>query len=243
MNQPTPRALLVTPVTGVPPINAGDDLASLFIAHADSLQSGDIVVVASKVVSKAEGRAIRGASRGEVIAAESADIVARRGDLTIARTRHGLVLAAAGVDASNVEPGTLLPLPEDPDRSARAMRSRIADLTGTAVGIVISDTAGRPWRLGQTDIAIGAAGVTPIVRLVGTRDMYGNVLQVTAPAVADEIAAAAHLVMEKSAGIPFAVVRGLSQLMTEVDGPGASSIVRPTSDDLFVHGTIDKRGS
>ena len=145
------------------------------------------------------------------------------------------------MDASNVEPGTLLPLPKDPDRSARDVRSRLAELTGATVGIVISDTAGRPWRLGQTDIAIGAAGITPVVNLVGSRDMYGNELRVTAPAVADEIAGAAELVMGKAAGTPFAVVRGLAHLVTEGDGPGAASIVRSAGDDLFPHGTIDEQ--
>jgi coenzyme F420-0:L-glutamate ligase/coenzyme F420-1:gamma-L-glutamate ligase len=239
MGASSPAGLRITAITGVPDVEVGDDLASLLLTHTGDLQNGDIVVIASKVVSKAEGRAITDKPRADVIADESAEVVARRDGLTIARTRHGLVLAAAGVDTSNVEPGTVLPLPKDPDRSARQVRASLMQLSGAVVGVVVSDTAGRPWRLGQTDIAIGAAGLVPIVNLAGSRDMYGNELHVTAPAVADEIAGAAELVMGKAAGTPFAVVRGLAHLVTHDDGPGAACIVRPESDDLFPHGTID----
>ena len=231
-------ALSVDAVTGVPLVGPGDDLAGLLVSHGPALEDGDIVVVASKVVSKAEGRAVQGVSREQVVADETVDVVARRGPLTIARTRHGLVLAAAGVDTSNVEPGTVLPLPVDPDASARRLRSRVRDLTGRRVGIVVSDTAGRPWRTGQTDIAIGVAGVVPVLDLAGSTDLFGNRLSVTAPAVADEVAGAAELVMGKAAGAPFAVVRGLGHLVTEGDGPGAAVLVRPESDDLFRRGTI-----
>jgi coenzyme F420-0:L-glutamate ligase / coenzyme F420-1:gamma-L-glutamate ligase len=173
-----------------------------------------------------------------VIDAETQEVVAQRGDLTIARTHHGLVLAAAGVDVSNVEPGTVLPLPLDPDTSARQLRRRLAVLTGRSVGVVITDTAGRPWRLGQTDIAIGAAGVNPTVDLVGSRDFFGNELRVTRPAVADEVAGAAELVMGKASGTPFAVIRGLRHLVTDDDGPGAAALVRPVADDLFARGQL-----
>ena len=224
-------------VAGVPAVEAGDDLAGLLAEHVGSLVDGDIVVVSSKVVSKAEGRAVRGVPRATVIATETDEVVARRGDLTIARTRHGLVLAAAGVDVSNVEPGTVLPLPVDPDASARRLRHRVAALTGRTVGVVVTDTAGRPWRLGQTDIAIGVAGVKPSVDLAGTPDLYGTELRVTCPAVADEVAGAAELVMGKASGTPFAVVRGLADLVTADDGPGAAALVRPVADDLFAAGT------
>jgi coenzyme F420-0:L-glutamate ligase/coenzyme F420-1:gamma-L-glutamate ligase len=229
--------MTVTAVEGVPEVQPGDDLASALVDTGTELVAGDIVVVSSKVVSKTEGRAVRGRSRDDVIAEETVDVVARRGDLQIVRTRHGLVLAAAGVDSSNVEPGVLLPLPLDPDASARSLRARLHEDCGVLIGVVISDTAGRPWRVGQTDIAIGVAGVTPVVDLAGTVDRNGNELRVTAPAVADEVAAAAELVMGKAAGTPFAVVRGLSHLVTVRDGPGARSIVRRPEDDLFRSGS------
>lgn len=231
--------LQVAAVAGVPAVAPGDDLVDLLLTHVESLLDGDVVVVSSKIVSKAEGRAVQGLPRSSVIDLETEEVVARRGDLTIARTRHGLVLAAAGVDVSNVEPGTVLPLPIDPDESARRLRARIATLTGLTVGVLVSDTAGRPWRLGQTDIAIGLAGVAPLVALSGSLDYFGNPLHVTAPAVADEIAGAAELVMGKAAGTPFAVVRGLAHLVTDDDGPGAAALVRPPDEDLFPRGRFD----
>ena len=232
-------SLHITALDGVPEVRPGDDLAALLMAAAPGLTAGDIVVISSKVVSKAEGRAVHGRSRNDVVAEETFEVVARRGELQIARTRHGLVLAAAGVDSSNVEPGVLLPLPIDPDASARAIRARLRELWGVEAAVVISDTAGRPWRAGQTDIAIGVAGMVPVVDLAGRTDRNGNTLHVTAPAVADEVAAAAELVKGKAAGTPFAVVRGLSQLLTEDDGPGAASIVRAAEDDLFRFGSLD----
>jgi coenzyme F420-0:L-glutamate ligase/coenzyme F420-1:gamma-L-glutamate ligase len=233
-----PPRLTVTGVTGLPEITPGADLAALIAAAAPDLADGDIVVVTSKIVSKAEGRAVR-ASRADAIAAETARVVARRGSTQIVRTRHGLVLAAAGVDASNTEPGTVLLLPEDPDASARRLRRGLRDRLGVRPGVVISDTLGRPWRAGQADAAIGAAGVTPVRDLRGQPDTFGTLLQVTVAAVADELAAAADLVKEKTAGVPVAVVRGLAGLVTEADGPGASALIRPEAEDMFRFGPLE----
>ena len=208
--------LTVVPVTGLPEITAGRDLAAL-IAGALDLRDGDILVVTSKIVSKAEGRVVT-ASREQAIEAETARVVARRGATTIAQTRHGLVLAAAGVDESNTAPGTVVLLPEDPDESARRLRKALQARTGRTIGVVITDTMGRPWRAGQTDNAIGAAGVVPVRDYRGEPDTFGNILEVTVAAVADEIAAAADLVKGKSAGVPVAVVRGLAGLVTEQPG-------------------------
>lgn len=235
----TPGQLSITALLGAPEIEPGDDLARIIAQLAPPLASGDVVVVSSKVVSKAEGQEVRDRDRADVVTEETVEVVARRGDLTIARTRHGLVLAGAGVDSSNVATGSVLPLPHDPDESARHIRAGLQTSEQLTLGVVISDTAGRPWRVGQTDIAVGIAGVTPVLDLSGTRDLHGNTLHVTAPAVADEIAAAAELVMPKAGGTPFALVRGLEHLVTREDGPGAAAIVRPIHDDLFRHGSID----
>jgi coenzyme F420-0:L-glutamate ligase/coenzyme F420-1:gamma-L-glutamate ligase len=229
----------VVALEGLPHVAAGDDLAALILGSYSGLQDGDILVVSSKVVSKAEGRVVRDLSRAEAIAQETEHVVASRGDLRVVRTRHGLVLAAAGVDESNVEAGSLVLLPEDPDGSARALRFSLQTLTGRRLGVLVTDTAGRPWRVGQTDLAIGAAGIRPLVDLRGTNDAGGRTLQVAMPAVADEIAGAAELAMGKAAGTPVAVVRGLSHLVTDDDGPGASSLVRPVDDDLFPLGTFE----
>ena len=218
--------LTVVPVTGLPEITAGRDLAALIAEAAPDLRDGDILVVTSKIVSKAEGRVVT-ASREQAIEAETARVVARRGATTIAQTRHGLVLAAAGVDESNTVPGTVVLLPEDPDESARRLRKALQARTGRTVGGVITDTMGRPWRAGQTDNAIGAAGVVPVRDYRGEPDTFGNIMEVTVAAVADEIAAAADLVKGKSAGVPVAVVRGLAGLVTEQDGPGARELIRP----------------
>ena len=233
------RHLSITGLGGAPEVRSGDDLASMVAALTPSLELGDIVVVSSKVVSKAEGREVRDGDRAELVASETVEVVAQRGDLTIARTRHGLVLAAAGVDSSNVAAGSLLPLPLDPDDSARRLRAGLQAACAVTLGVIISDTAGRPWRVGQTDIAIGVAGVTPVVDHSGTHDRHGNLLHVTAPAVADEIAAAAELVMPKAGGTPFALVRGLGHLVTDDDGPGAAALVRPADEDLFRRGSFD----
>ncbi len=231
-------SVTVTPVDGLPEITAGADLATLIAATATGLADGDIVVVTSKIVSKAEGRVVR-ADREEAIDAETVRVVARRGPTRIAETRQGLVLAAAGVDASNTPPGTVVLLPEDPDGSARRLRKALQDRLGVRVGVVVTDTLGRPWRTGQTDAAIGAAGVAPLRDYRGTADTFGIALEVTVAAVADEIAAAADLVKGKAERIPVAVVRGLADLVTEADGPGAQALIRPASEDMFRFGSAD----
>lgn len=236
--------LQILPVRGLPEIRPGADLAAL-IASAVELLDGDVVVITSKVVSKAEGRlrtvaGDREAERLRLVADETVRVVARRGTTTIAQTRHGLVLAAAGVDASNVRPDEVALLPLDPDATARRVRAALLTSTGRTVAVVISDTLGRPWRTGQTDCAIGAAGLAPIRDARGTPDTHGQLLEVTEIAVADEIAAAAELVKGKAEGIPVAVVRGLAY--TD-DGRGAEALVRPAETDWFELGTLEARQS
>ncbi len=207
------------------------------MAELFDLADGDIVSVTSKVVSKSEGR-VRPGTREEALPAETRRVVARRGPTTIVRTRHGLTLAAAGIDASNVAPGTVVLLPEDPDASARAIRESVLARTGRNVGVLVTDTAGRAWREGQTDIAIGAAGLRVLVDLAGSVDAHGNELAVTAPAVADELAGAAELAQGKLAARPIAVVRGRDDLVLPPGehGTGASALVRPDGADLFGYG-------
>jgi len=224
--------LTVTSVAGLPEIMPGTDLAELIAQAAPGLTDGDILLVTSKIVSKAEGRVIS-ADREDAIAAETVRVVARRGQTTIAQTRHGLVLAAAGVDRSNTAPGTVVLLPEDPDASARRLRKRIGDLIGVRIGVVITDTMGRPWRNGQTDVAIGAAGLAPLRDHRGQSDTYGNLLEVTIAAVADEIAAVGDLVKGKTDQVPVAIVHGLAELVTGADGPGAAALIRPAAEDMF----------
>jgi coenzyme F420-0:L-glutamate ligase/coenzyme F420-1:gamma-L-glutamate ligase len=204
--------ITVTGVPGLPEITAGADVAELIAAAVPDLADGDILVVTSKIISKAEGRVVK-ADREDAIAAETIRVVARRGPTTIAQTRHGLVLAAAGVDRSNTAPGTVVLLPADPDGSARRLRTAIGELTGANIGVLITDTMGRPWRNGQIDAAIGAAGVLPLRDHRGQSDTFGNLLEVTVAAVADEIAAAAELVKGKTGQVPVAIVRGLSELV------------------------------
>ncbi len=236
--QVPPAQITVIGVPGLPEITAGADLAALIGQAVPDLADGDILVVTSKIVSKAEGRVIR-ADRDDAIAAETARVVARRGATTIAQTRHGFVLAAAGVDRSNTAPGTVVLLPEDPDGSARRLRAGLAGLTGAEVGVVITDTMGRAWRNGQTDAAIGAAGLVPLRDHRGQADAFGTVLEVTLAAVADEIAAAGDLVKGKTSQLPVAVVRGLGSLVTSADGPGAAALVRSAADDMFRLGAAD----
>ena len=235
-------ALHVQPVPGLPRLGSGDDLGALLLAALapDGLRDGDVLCVSSKAVAKTEGRTLI-AERDDVVDEEAEHLVARRGPLRVVRTRQGLVLAAAGVDASNTEPGTVVPLPVDPDASARGLRRALSAGAGCNVAVVVTDTAGRAWRDGQTDIAVGCAGLPPLVDLAGGTDAYGTVLAVTAPAVADEVAGAAELVLGKDALTPAAVVTGLGHLVLAPgdDGPGAAALVRPEADDLFGFGSLD----
>jgi len=231
--------ITVRPVRGLPEITAGSELAALIVAAAGELADGDIVIVTSKVVAKAEGRVLAAADREDAISAETVRVVARRGPLRIVQTRHGLVLAAAGVDASNVAAGHVVLLPVDPDASARRLRAALTARTGARVAVLISDTVGRPWRQGLTDIAIGVAGLDPLIDLRGGTDGYGRPLDATVIAVADELAAAADLVKGKVAGVPVAVVGGLGHLVTGPDGPGAQALIRPPDEDMFRLGTAD----
>ncbi|HZE33193.1 MAG TPA: coenzyme F420-0:L-glutamate ligase [Actinoallomurus sp.] len=234
---PLPTTFEVFGVPGLPEVREGDDIAKL-IAGTD-LREGDIVVVTSKIVSKAEGRLLVADDREKAIDAETVRVVARRGGTRIVQNRQGLVLAAAGVDASNTEAGTVLLLPEDSDASARRIRARLHELTGVRLGVIVSDTLGRPWRLGLTDAAIGAAGVAPMDDLRGRTDAYGNLLEATMTSVADEVASAAELVKGKLSGVPVAVVRGLGHLVTGEDGPGARALVRSADEDMFRYGSAD----
>ncbi|MBI3687848.1 MAG: coenzyme F420-0:L-glutamate ligase [Actinobacteria bacterium] len=234
----------IRPVHGLPEFRPGDDLAGTVAAAAPWLADGDVLVVTSKVVSKVEGRLVRvpadavgrEAARQRAIDTEAVAEVARRGPLRIARTRHGLVLAAAGVDASNVPADELALLPVDPDGSAARLRAGLAAALGVRVGVLITDTLGRPWRVGQTDVAIGAAGIRVLRDHRGELDTFGTPLQVTEIAEADEIAAAAELVKGKLDRVPVAVVRGLA---THDDGSTAAALVRPPADDLFTRGTAE----
>ncbi|GII53294.1 coenzyme F420:L-glutamate ligase [Planotetraspora thailandica] len=232
-------AITITGIPGLPEVHAGDDIARLVAAAEPGLDDGDILVVTSKIVSKAEGRVREGDSRTEAIEEETVRVVARRGDTVIAQTRHGFVMAAAGVDASNTAPGTILLLPEDPDASARRIRTGLREALGVNVGVIVSDTFGRPWRHGLTDVAIGAAGVRPLDDFRGRTDPYGNALNATVTALIDEIAAAAELAKGKLAGVPVAIVRGLGDLVTADDGPGARALIRPADEDMFRYGSAD----
>ncbi len=231
-------SLRLDAVEGLGEVVPGTDLGAMIVEHAD-LADGDVVVVTSKVVSKALGLATT-QDRDAVVAAATVRVVAERGPTRIVRTVQGLTMAAAGVDASNTEPGTVIPLPLDPDAEARAIRARVRTLSGRTVAVVVSDTAGRAWRTGQTDIAIGCAGLVPVESFAGRTDTHGNPLAVTAPAVADEVAGAAELASGKLGGRPVVVVRGVSaHLLTEEDGPGAVALQRPDGEDLFGLGARD----
>ena len=224
------------PLTGIDEVRAGADLGAL-LSRALSFEDGDILVVTSKVVSKAEGRVVAG-ERGPAMAGETDRVVARRAGTSIVRTHHGLVLAAAGIDASNTDPGTIVLLPLDPDSSARTLRERVGANGGPNVAVVVTDTLGRAWRNGQVDIAIGAAGIEVLHDYAGMPDGYGNLLEVTAPAVADEIAGAADLAKGKLDRAPAAVLRGLGHLVTApgAHGSGASALIRDEGQDMFGYG-------
>jgi dehydro coenzyme F420 reductase / coenzyme F420-0:L-glutamate ligase / coenzyme F420-1:gamma-L-glutamate ligase len=221
--------LEVLPIAGLPEIDAGDDLVALL--DAADIRDGDVVVITQKVVSKQEGRLVPAAEREKAIAAETVRVVATRDELVIAETAHGLVCANAGVDASNVTDGMLTLLPEDPDGSAAGLRAALLERRALdRLGVVITDTFGRPWRDGLVDVAIGVAGMPAIVDLRGTPDHAGRVLDATVVAVADQVAAAAGTVMGKAERVPVAIVRGLAW---DGDAGNAQDLVRPAELDLF----------
>ncbi|HLI24858.1 MAG TPA: coenzyme F420-0:L-glutamate ligase [Acidimicrobiales bacterium] len=226
----------VIPVEGLPEVRPGDDLAAI-IAGGVRLAGGDVVVVTQKAVSKAEGRLVPldgddAAARRQLVLSESVRVLRRRGELIVSETRHGFVCANAGVDLSNVAAGWAALLPVDADRSARRIRDGLRARTGVEVGVVVSDTFGRAWRRGVTDVAIGTAGVAAVVDLRGTRDALGRPLAVTEVCVADEIAGAAEMVMGKDKAVPVAVVRGVDRSWLREGSVGAE-VVRPPGEDLF----------
>jgi len=242
-----PGALTILPVTGIGEVRPGDDLAALLadalVGSGDGgdagarVRDGDVVVVTQKVVSKAEGRLVSvdpddPAAKRALVEAESVRILRRRDELVISETRHGFVCANAGVDLSNVDAGTAALLPLDPDRSARRIRASLGRRLGVIVGVVISDTFGRAWRNGVTDVAIGIAGIAGVVDLRGTLDATGRVLDATELCVADEVAGAAELVMGKDRSVPAAVVRGLDPRWLRHSSV-AAEIVRAPAEDLF----------
>jgi len=244
--------VVVTPVTGLPEIGEGDPLGEM-LAAAAALEEGDALVVSQKIVSKAEGRVRRLAEvepgvRARELAArlgkdpalvqlvvdESRSVIRAEGGVLITETNAGWICANAGIDASNVpEPGSVTLLPVDADASARRIRSEIRAACGHAPAVVVADSFGRPWRLGQSDVAIGCAGIDPLDDWRGRADRSGRELAATVVALADELAAAADLVRDKDAGVPAAVVRGLGGRVSDEDGPGAAAIRRPAGDDLF----------
>ncbi|MFL6205832.1 MAG: coenzyme F420-0:L-glutamate ligase [Acidimicrobiales bacterium] len=229
--------LEVFPIEGIPEVGRGDDLAALIARAEPGLHDGDVVVVTQKVVSKAEGAMARIDAtdpRGHkaIVEAESVRIVRRRGDLIISETKHGFVCANAGVDLSNVDEGWAALLPDDSDRSARRIRDGLKAALGVEVAVIVSDTFGRPWRRGLTDIAIGCAGIHAVVDLRGTEDTRGRELQVTEVCVVDELASAAELVMGKAAGVAAAVVRGVDPAWLG-RGEVRAEVVRPPQEDLF----------
>jgi coenzyme F420-0:L-glutamate ligase/coenzyme F420-1:gamma-L-glutamate ligase len=223
-------------VVGIPEVRPGDDIATLVVAAAE-VQDGDVLVVTQKIVSKAEGRLVAvdpddPLGHKALVEEESVRVLRRRGDLVISETAHGFVCANAGIDRSNLGDGVAALLPRDSDRSARRIRDRVRDASGTEVGVIVSDTFGRPWRKGLVDVAIGCAGIAAVVDLRGTEDVAGHLLQVTEVAVADEIAAAAELVMGKAGGVPVAIVRGIDASWLR-ESSVKDEIIRSPSEDLF----------
>lgn len=245
-----PPGISVHPVPGLPEFTPGDDLAGAIAAAAPWLADGDVVVVTSKVVSKVEGRLVlvppgadREAARLRAVEDEAVRVVARRGTLAIVSTRQGWVVAAAGIDASNVGQHALVLLPEDGDASARTLRARLRELLDIDVAVVVSDTFGRTWREGLTDVAVGAAGIEALIDHRGAVDAHGNALETTRVAVVDELASAADLVKGKLAGLPVAVVRGLTFAGADEDDLGTRPLVRALADDLFPYGSRDLVGA
>jgi len=237
MATPAPAPITLIPVTGIPEVRPGDDVAAFIAGAGVELVTGDVVVVTQKVVSKAEGRLVEvdpddPLSHKAFVYDEAVRILRRRGDLLMTETKHGFVCANSGVDLSNVERGWAALLPIDPDRSARRIRDGLRARIGVEVGVIVSDTFGRTWRRGVTDVAIGSAGVAGIVDLRGTTDALGRELAVTEVCVADELAGAAELVMGKAAGVPVAIVRGVDPAWLR-DSSVREEIVRPYQEDLF----------
>lgn len=238
--------LEILPVHGIGDVGPGDDLASLIADAAPWLQDGDVLVVTSKIVSKSEGRLVdvptggpeREAAREEVLTAETARPVARRGHTRIVQTHHGFVMASAGIDASNVDRTQLVLLPKDPDASARSLRAALRERLGVDVAVIVSDTMGRPWRLGLVDVALGAAGIEALRDYRGEVDPYGNELLITQMAVIDELASAAELVKGKCDEVPVAVIRGYGM---PGDGGSAAVLIRGAEHDLFSLGTAEAR--
>jgi coenzyme F420-0:L-glutamate ligase / coenzyme F420-1:gamma-L-glutamate ligase len=228
-------------LSGIGEVTEGSDLAAVIVDAEPNLRDGDVVVVTSKIVSKAEGRVVA-MDRQAAIDAETARLVAQRGETRIVETRHGFVIAAAGVDASNVPAGTVALLPEDPDRSAGRIRAGIRRRRGVTVAVLVTDTFGRPWRNGLVDVTIGAAGISVLDDHRGRTDTFGHTLEMTVTAVADELAAAAELVKGKLGAVPVAVVRGL-RYGVDPDGAGARPLVRPAAEDMFRLGTAEARRS
>ena len=229
----------ILPIEGLPEVGPGDDLGALLAPSLAALAAseGDIVAVTQKIVSKAEGRIVADVDRQALVARESVSVVARRGDLTITRTRHGFVCANAGIDASNVDAGFLTLLPEDPDGSAERLQKELCARLGlTRLGLVITDTFGRPWREGVVDVAIGCAGFDPLLDLRGTPDDRGRELETTVVAFADAVAAASGLVMTKASRVPAAIVRGLTP--GDPGGP-ARAMLRDADDDLFFASALE----
>ena len=231
------KSIQIIAVPGIPEIAPGDDVADA-IRHAVEqsrveLIDGDVLVVTHKIVSKAEGRVIEGGddeSYRAAVEGEARTILRRRGDLVITQTNHGFICANAGVDRSNVPAGRAVLLPSDPDRSAHGIRMRLRQATGIDVPVIISDTFGRPWRRGQTDIAIGVSGMEAIADFKGKRDANGRIMEATEVAIVDEIASAADLVMGKADQVPVAIVRGVGW---EPGESRATDLVRPPGEDLF----------
>jgi coenzyme F420-0:L-glutamate ligase/coenzyme F420-1:gamma-L-glutamate ligase len=245
-------SLEILPVHGIGEVVPGDDLVAAIADAAPWLRDGDVLVVTSKIVSKAEGRLVevppagdeRERARVEAVDAETARPVAARGPTRIVATHHGFVMASAGVDASNVDTSHLVLLPKDPDASARALRAALAERYGLRVAVVVSDTMGRPWRNGLTDVALGAAGIEPLLDHRGRTDPYGNQLFLTQVALVDELAAAGELVKGKFDQVPVAVVRGLAAGLVDGDGPGVvATLVRDPASDLFALGTAEARAA
>jgi coenzyme F420-0:L-glutamate ligase / coenzyme F420-1:gamma-L-glutamate ligase len=247
-----PGELRIVPVAGLPEFVEGMSVGGEIAAHAE-LRDGDVVVVSQKAVSKAEGRIRRlssalpgGEARRlaavlgkepalvELILAESREVLRAERGVLITETHHGFVCANAGIDSSNLpDPDTVSLLPEDPDASARRIRAEIRAATGRAVAVIVSDSFGRAWRLGQEEVAIGCAGIEPLSDWRGRHDTAGRTLEATLIAIADEAAAAADLVRDKASGVPASLVRGLERFVCEGDGPGATALRRPPEDDLF----------